>query len=87
MNIYSSASTVILNVGEKFHLKTGKDNIYYAGMPSDEVYSIVQLKSSGYQGYAWNLFFNKRQNDIIIDGVQIHVIRTTAQEIEIRVSD
>jgi hypothetical protein len=39
-----------LSIGESYHLKMGKDRIVYAGMPSENVYSIVQRKACGYQG-------------------------------------
>lgn len=42
-------TTVVLAVGDDFHLRSGKDHIIYAGMPSENVYSIVQKKASGYQ--------------------------------------
>ncbi len=75
---------VVLPVGGEFHLKLGKDRIYYAGMPSEEVYSLVQRKSMGYQGYAWNLYYHKRQRDITIDGVRLHVESVTSEDIAIR---
>lgn len=78
--------TVLLSVGKSFHLKRGKDNIVYAGMVSDEVYCIVQVKASGYQGYAWPLYYPKRKRDITIDGVNIYVERVTPEEIELRVT-
>ena len=43
---------IVLSVGEDVHLGRGKDHIFYAGMPSENVYSIVQKKAGGYQGYA-----------------------------------
>ena len=76
---------VVLSVGDGFHLKRGKDRIIYAGMPSDEVYSIVQRKSSGYQGFAWSLFYPRRQQSIVIDGVEILVESVTPEEIRFRV--
>jgi hypothetical protein len=76
---------VVLSVGEDVHLRRGKDHIIYAGMPSDSVYSIVQKKSSGYQGYAWNLFFPKRQQEITIDGVKLFVESITPEEIRLRI--
>ena len=76
---------VTLSVGEDFHLKRGKDHIAYAGMPSDSVYSIVQKKTSGYQGFAWNLFFPKRKQEITIDGVNLFVENVTPEEIRFRV--
>ena len=45
-------NSVTLAVGEPFHLRRGKDRIVYGGMPSDSVYSIVQMKRDGYQGFA-----------------------------------
>jgi hypothetical protein len=76
---------VVLSVGEDVHLRRGKDHIIYAGMPSENVYSIVQKKATGYQGYAWNLFFPKRQQDITIDGVNIFVESVTPEEIRLRI--
>jgi len=80
-----ASKTVVLAIGDDLHLKLGKDRIIYAGMPSEEVYSIAQKKSNGYQGYAWNLFYPKRKRDIIIDGIKLYVERVTPEEIEIRV--
>ena len=81
----SIARTVTLTIGEGFHLKRGKDRIAYAGMPSEDVYSIVQIKASGYQGYAWNLYFPRRKQDITIDGVSLYVENVTPEEIRFRV--
>lgn len=51
-------NTVVLSVGDKFHLSFSKDRIYYGGMPSEKVFSIVQRKSAfPYMGFAWNLYF------------------------------
>ncbi len=78
--------TVVIPIGGEYHLKLGKDRIIYAGMPSPEVYSIAQRKSTGYQGYAWNLFYPRNRRDITIDGVNFYVERITPEEIEIRVA-
>jgi hypothetical protein len=81
-----ATKSVVLSIGEDFHLKLGKDHIAYAGMPSEEVYSIAQKKGSGYQGFAWNLYYPKRKRDITIDGVRLYVERVTPDEIELRVA-
>ena len=78
--------SIVLSVGESVHLRRGKDHIFYAGMPSDNVYSIVQKKSDGYRGYSWNLFFPKKQQEITIDGVNIFVENVTPEEIRLRIS-
>jgi hypothetical protein len=76
---------IVLSVGESFHLRQGKDHIFYAGMPSDNVYSIVQKRAAGYQGYAWNLFYPKRQQEITIDSVHIFVDNVTPEAITLRI--
>ncbi len=81
-----ATKSVVLAIGEDFHLKLGKDHITFAGMPSEEVYSIAQKKGNGYQGFAWNLFYPKRMRDITIDGVRLWVERVTPEEIELRVA-
>jgi hypothetical protein len=81
-----TGKTVVLDTGTDFHLRRGKDHIMYAGMPSEEVYSLVQRKAYGYQGYAWNLFYPKRKRDISVDGVRLYVERVTPEEIELRIT-
>ena len=75
---------ITLAVGDTYHLKQGKDRITYAGMPSENTYSIVQRKASGYQGFAWNLFFSRSQTQINIDGVGLSVETVTPEEIRFR---
>ena len=79
-------NSVTLSVGDTYHLRFGKDRIVYAGMPSERVYSIVQVKwEFFYRGYSWNLFFPKEQSKIRIDGVNILVENVTPEEIRLRV--
>ncbi len=77
--------SIVLDVGESFHLRMGKDRIVYAGMPNEDVYSIVQRKANGYQGFAWNLYFPRRRSDINIDGVGIIVESVSPDEIMFRI--
>jgi len=78
--------TLVLSVGDTHHLRLGKDHIVYAGMPSEKVYSIVQMKwEFFYRGYAWNLFFPKEQNRIRVDGVNIIVESVAADEIRLQI--
>jgi len=79
------SKATVLSIGGEYHLRFGKDRIIYAGMPSDDVYSIAQKKTRGYQGFAWNLFFPGNRRDITIDGVRIYVEKVTPEEIEFRV--
>ena len=78
--------SVALSVGDHYHLASGKDRIVYAGMPSDDVFSIVeQRKAFVYQGYAWNLFFQKGRTEIRIDGVNLVVESVDPDRIVLRV--
>jgi hypothetical protein len=77
---------VVLSVGESYHLRLGRDRIVYAGMPSEKVFSIAQMKWEFlYRGYSWNLFFPQWQSRIVIDGVNILVESVTPEEIRLRV--
>jgi hypothetical protein len=82
-------NSVVLSIGDTFHLRRGKDRIVYAGMPSEKVYSIVQRKQEfipyAAWGSAWNLFFPREQSRIRIDGVNISVENVTPDEIRLRV--
>jgi hypothetical protein len=78
--------SVVLSVGDRYKLGLGKDRIVYAGMPSEKVFSIVQMKWEFlYRGYSWNLYFSKNQGTIRIDGVNIVVENVTPDEIRLRV--
>jgi len=77
--------SIVLSVGEDFHLKRGKDYVVYAGMLSDNMYSIAQRKRAGNQGFAWNLFFPRGRQNITIDGVNIFVENVTPEQISFRV--
>jgi hypothetical protein len=76
---------VTLVVGDVYQLRRGKDRIIYAGMPTADVYSIVELKwEFFYRGYAWNLFFPTEQKRIRIDGVNLLVEQVSAHDITLR---
>ena len=80
-------NSVVLSIGDTYHLRSGKDHIIYAGMLSDKVYSIVQRKRKfapyAAWGYAWNLYFTKEQSNIRIDGVNIQVENVSPNEIRL----
>ena len=77
---------IVLAVGESVHLRRGKDHVLYAGMPSENVYSIAQKKYGfPYQGFAWNLYFPKKRQEITVDGVNVFVESVTPDEIRLRI--
>ena len=81
-------NSIVLSVGDSYHLRSGKDRVVYAGMPSKDVFSVIQRKREfmpyGWTGYAWNLFFPREQSKIKIDGVDISVENVSPEEIRIR---
>jgi hypothetical protein len=89
MEAVNLAKTVVLSVGDSFHLESGKDRITYAGMVSENTYSIVQRKSQlipfGWMGYAWNLFYPSTKKDINIDEVNIQIESVSPDEIRFNV--
>ena len=79
-------NSVVLSVGDSYHMRLGKDRIVYAGMPNENVFSIVQMKWEFlYRGYSWNLYFPKGQSTIRIDGVNILVDSVQPEEIRLRI--
>ena len=79
-------NSIVLSVGDTYHLRLGKDRIVYAGMPNENVFSFAQMKwEFFYRGYSWNLYFPKGQSTIRIDGVSISVDNVTHDEIRLRV--
>ena len=77
-------NSIVLSAGDSYHLRFGKDRIVYAGMPNENVFSIVQMKwEVFYRGYAWNLFFPKSASKIRIDGVNILVESVSPEEIRL----
>ena len=80
------SNSVTLSVGDIYHLRFGKDRIAYAGMPSENVFSLVQIKwEFFYRGYSWHLYFPKDQSKIRIDGINIQVDSVTPEEIRLQV--
>ena len=78
-------NSVTLSIGDTYHLRFGKDRIVYAGMSSEHIFSIVQMKwEFFYRGYSWNLYFPKSQSKIRIDGINIEIDSVTPEEIRLQ---
>jgi len=82
---------VVLSVGDTHKLGLGKDRIIkdriiYAGMPSEKVFSIIQVRwEFFYRGYSWSPFFATSRSEIRrIEGVNILVEHVTPHEIRLR---
>jgi hypothetical protein len=89
VEVINLAKTVVLSVGDSFHLGSGKDRITYAGMVNENTYSIVQRKTQlipfGWMGHAWNLFYSSTKKDINIDEINIQVESVSPDEIRFNV--
>ena len=79
-------NSIVVSLGECIQLKRGKDRIIYAGMLSDEVFSIVQRKKTSNGLCAWNLFYPTKRGEITIDSVQINVENVTPSEIRLHIA-
>jgi hypothetical protein len=70
-----------LKVGKSIYLRKNyfKSTValYYAGMPSDSVYSLVYNYSSGYHSMALNLFYPKSQTEIEIRNSRLQILQVT----------
>ena len=57
-------NSIVVSLGECIQLKRGRDRIIYAGMLSDEVFSIVQRKKTSNGSCAWNIYYTKKRSEI-----------------------
>ncbi len=75
---------ITVPVGQKAKFKTGTFSsigFVYCGMPREDVFSISYMESSGYQGYAMNIFYPKRLKAIRIGKAQFNVIKVSPESI------
>ena len=76
-----------LAIGEKFKVKGGFARtleIVYAGMPSDDRYSLVIVSTYGNNQAGYNLYFPLSRTDLKIDGKRLYVERVSPEEIRLR---
>lgn len=76
---------IVLSVGEDYRVAgLLQGSITYAGMPNDNVYSVVHKKEIGGH-YAYNLFYPRCVRKFAIVGVNFFVEDVTPQEIAFRI--
>jgi hypothetical protein len=73
-----------LNVGQSFHLRTGKDWIVYAWLVNDDVYSVCNSRRGATKATRGTCTSRGSKQDITVDGVSLQVLRAEAHEIEFR---
>jgi len=77
---------IILEVGESKKVKLSFINnvtLIYSGMPNKETFSIAILNYSGYQGYGYNLFYQKDTKYIKVRNKTFRVVNVSPERITI----
>ena len=78
-----------LKINEKFRTRRGAfrttEDIVYAGMISDDVYSVVLTFSLGHNSWAYNLYLPVSQRELKLWDVRLVVLQVTPTEIHFRV--
>ena len=78
------AGEITVPVGQKAKFKTGTFSsvgFVYCGMPNPDTFSVSYMESSGYQGYAMNVFYPKKIKNIVIGKKNFMIIRITPESI------
>ncbi|MCP4582758.1 MAG: hypothetical protein GY839_14200 [candidate division Zixibacteria bacterium] len=80
-----------LKVGKSIDLKknifSSSIKMYYAGMTSDSVYSLVYSYSSGNRMMAFNLYFPKSRTELDIDKNHLRVLGVSPEEISFQLDN
>lgn len=78
---------IILRIGESYKIKIGFANtisLMYGGMPSNDSFSITLIEGTGYQGFAYSLFYPKDTRSISIKEKLFQIISINEESITIR---
>jgi len=62
-----------------------KRELIYAGMPNDDVCSLVVMISEAHNSWAYNLFIPKGQREVTVEGARVTVLAQSREEIRIRI--
>jgi hypothetical protein len=75
---------ISLHIGEKKKIKIGRLQsleFIYCGMISKETFTVSILINSGYQGYAYNLFYPKDTTTLYLGNKEFKVMDVTPEKI------
>ncbi len=78
---------ITISVGEKKTLKPGFMKwigLVYCGMPNENTFSLSYMESSGYQGYALNIYYPKSMTKIRIKNIEFSVLSVAPENIKIQ---
>jgi len=78
---------IVISVGEKKTLKLGfmrSMGLVYCGMPNEDTFSLSYMETTGYQGYALNIYYPKSMSKIKIKDIEFNVMSVTPEKITIQ---
>jgi len=78
---------ITISVGEKKTLKMGfmsSMGIVYCGMPNENTFSLSYMETTGYQGYALNVYYPKSMSKIKIKNIELNVLSVTPEKITLQ---
>ena len=78
---------ITISVGEKKTLKPGFMKwfgIVYCGMHNENTFSLSYMETSGYQGYALNIYYPKSMSKIKIKDIKFNIISITPEKITLQ---
>jgi len=78
---------ITISVGEKNTLKLGfmkSMGLVYCGMPNENTFSLSYMETTGYQGYALNIYYPKSMSKIKIKNIEFNILSVTPEKITIQ---
>jgi len=78
---------ITISVGEKKTLKLGfmsSMGLVYCGMPNENTFSLSYMETTGYQGYALNIYYPKNMSRIKIKNIEFNVVSVTPEKIALQ---
>lgn len=78
---------ITISVGEKKTLKLGfmrSMGLVYCGMPNEDTFSLSYMETTGYQGYALNIYYPKSMSKIKIKNIEFNILSVTPEKITIQ---
>ena len=78
---------ITISVGEKKTLRPSFMKwvgIVYCGMPNEDTFSLSYMETTGYQGYALNIYYPKNMSKIKIKDIEFNVLSVTPEKITLR---
>ena len=78
---------IVISVGEKKTLKLGfmrSMGLVYCGMPNENTFSLSYMETTGYQGYALNIYYPKSMSKIKIKNIEFNIVSVTPEKITLQ---